>query len=234
MSECLLASSIGVALLDENYRYLELNEALARIHGVRREVSKESCMAELLPVVWAALKPIVERVLSTGESVSSVQVSGNFCAQPGCDHCWLVSIHTAPKSAASRAALILLVSDLTEHWRLGEIISPRGRLVSIAQPSQPAASRQRSVDGRGLSNRQTQVLALIGSGRTSKEVATSLGLSTYTIREFRKALCRKLGLHSAAELVAFAAHHGSRAEIHPSNQMLSALRTGWPARYCPI
>jgi len=40
MSECLLASSIGVALLDENYRYLELNEALARIHGVRREVSK--------------------------------------------------------------------------------------------------------------------------------------------------------------------------------------------------
>jgi len=54
-----------------------------------------------------------------------------------------------------------------------------------------------------LTHRELQVVRMIGEGRTSKEIASELVLSTGTIGNYRKALCRKLCLHSTAELAAF-------------------------------
>jgi DNA-binding CsgD family transcriptional regulator len=50
-----------------------------------------------------------------------------------------------------------------------------------------------------------QILALVGVGRSSADLAICLGVSEATVIQHRKALCRKLGLHSAAELVVNAA-----------------------------
>jgi DNA-binding CsgD family transcriptional regulator len=55
-----------------------------------------------------------------------------------------------------------------------------------------------------LSGRQRSVLALIGQGRTTKEIAAVLQISVETISGHRKKLCTKLGLHSTASLAAFA------------------------------
>jgi DNA-binding CsgD family transcriptional regulator len=57
---------------------------------------------------------------------------------------------------------------------------------------------------RKLTAREVQVLALVGEGKTSKQVAQSLNLSVETVANHRKHICRKLGLHSTAELVAYA------------------------------
>ena len=57
---------------------------------------------------------------------------------------------------------------------------------------------------RKLTAREMQVLALVGEGKTSKQVALSLNLSVETVANHRKHICRKLGLHSTAELVAYA------------------------------
>ena len=57
---------------------------------------------------------------------------------------------------------------------------------------------------RKLTARELQVLALVGEGKTSKQVAQSLNLSVETVANHRKHICRKLGLHSTAELVAYA------------------------------
>jgi DNA-binding CsgD family transcriptional regulator len=56
-----------------------------------------------------------------------------------------------------------------------------------------------------LTARETQVLALVGEGKTSKQVAQELNLSVETVANHRKHICRKLGVHSTAELVAYAA-----------------------------
>jgi len=56
-----------------------------------------------------------------------------------------------------------------------------------------------------LTQREKQVLDLIGFGKTTKEVAAILNLSTGTIGNHRKSICRKLDAHSTAELVASAA-----------------------------
>jgi DNA-binding NarL/FixJ family response regulator len=55
-----------------------------------------------------------------------------------------------------------------------------------------------------LSARELQVLELLRSGKTTKQIASQLHLSTRTVDIHRANLKRKLGLRSGAELIAFA------------------------------
>ena len=52
-----------------------------------------------------------------------------------------------------------------------------------------------------LTSREQQVLDLVGKGKTTKEIATILNLSTGTVGNHRKSICRKWDVHSTAELV---------------------------------
>jgi DNA-binding CsgD family transcriptional regulator len=56
----------------------------------------------------------------------------------------------------------------------------------------------------GLTAREHEVMMLLGRGKTSKEIAIHLNISAATVGSHRKALCRKLNVHSTAELVHFA------------------------------
>lgn len=55
-----------------------------------------------------------------------------------------------------------------------------------------------------LTKREIEVLKLISSGMSSKEIALSLNISKFTIETHRKNIHRKLGIHTLAELVALA------------------------------
>jgi len=59
-----------------------------------------------------------------------------------------------------------------------------------------------------LSPREREVLAMICSGSTNREVAEHLGLSVNTVETHRKHIIDKLDLHSTAELVRYAIRHG--------------------------
>ena len=59
-----------------------------------------------------------------------------------------------------------------------------------------------------LSHRETQVLTLIAHGRTSKEVATELGISVATVDTHRTNLMSKLHIRNVAGLVVYAFRSG--------------------------
>ena len=59
----------------------------------------------------------------------------------------------------------------------------------------------------GLSNRELQVLRLIASGRTIKEVASELSLSEKTVGTYRARLSEKMGLSTNVELTRYALQH---------------------------
>jgi two-component system response regulator NreC len=63
---------------------------------------------------------------------------------------------------------------------------------------------RRTVNGDGLSPRETEVLRAIALGYTSAEIAAKLHLSRRTIETHRANIHRKLGLATRAELVHFA------------------------------
>lgn len=59
-----------------------------------------------------------------------------------------------------------------------------------------------------LTRRERELLSLTAGGATARDVAARLGISPLTARKHRENLMRKLDLHSAAELAAFAVRIG--------------------------
>lgn len=62
-----------------------------------------------------------------------------------------------------------------------------------------------------LTPRESQVMRLIAGGKTSKEVAVLLNLGHETVRSYRKALMKKLGVTNVAELTQLALKHNTGA-----------------------
>jgi DNA-binding NarL/FixJ family response regulator len=67
-----------------------------------------------------------------------------------------------------------------------------------------ATSTERSDPIGRLSNRELQVLSLIGRGQSSREAADRLGLSVKTVETHRQSLKRKLNLATNAQLLQYA------------------------------
>ncbi len=55
-----------------------------------------------------------------------------------------------------------------------------------------------------LTSREREVLQMLAEGKTNKDIANLLNLSTYTVETHRSNLMQKLDLHNTAELVLYA------------------------------
>ena len=77
-------------------------------------------------------------------------------------------------------------------------------VVEVFLSKDPASTRR----GASLTFRQREVLQLLAEGRTVKDIATLLKVSTRTV-EFHKAqIMEQLQLHSTADLIKYALTHG--------------------------
>ena len=59
-----------------------------------------------------------------------------------------------------------------------------------------------------LSERQREVVKLVAEGKTTKEIASVLGVGVRTADSHRTAVMRKLGIHQTAGLVRYAIREG--------------------------
>jgi DNA-binding CsgD family transcriptional regulator len=64
--------------------------------------------------------------------------------------------------------------------------------------------KQRGDPLERLSNRELQVLNLIGTGKTTRQIAADLSLSVKTVESHRQRIKKKLNLVSSPQLVQFA------------------------------
>ena len=84
-----------------------------------------------------------------------------------------------------------------------------GRYISAALAERMAAhlgsgSRKGSLPHEELSNREFEVLRLIGAGRTPAQIAEELFLSVKTVSTYRSRILQKMGLSNNAELMSYA------------------------------
>ncbi len=71
-----------------------------------------------------------------------------------------------------------------------------------------------------LSPREVQVLRLVAEGKTSKDIAVLLDLGLQTVRGYRKALMKKLGVNNVAGLTQMAMAAGLTHWNHPDAKPL--------------
>lgn len=79
-----------------------------------------------------------------------------------------------------------------------------------------AAGAERADPIGRLSNRELQVLSLIGRGQSSREAADRLGLSVKTVETHRQSLKRKLNLATNAQLLQYAINWYANRSKPPS------------------
>jgi two-component system nitrate/nitrite response regulator NarL len=69
-----------------------------------------------------------------------------------------------------------------------------------------AAGDERSSEE--LTKREKEVLVLVASGKSNKEIATELNMSTRTVETHREKVMKKLNMHTVAELTQHAISKG--------------------------
>jgi DNA-binding NarL/FixJ family response regulator len=55
-----------------------------------------------------------------------------------------------------------------------------------------------------LTDREKEILQLLAEGKSNKDIATALNLSTNTVETHRTRIMQKLDLHSVAEIILYA------------------------------
>jgi len=126
----------------------------------------------------------------------------------------VLSMHPAAQFAR-RAIAAGALGYLTKESAATELVQAveqirRGRqyLGNRAQERDALAISADRAPHDALSDREYQVLRMLGSGRTVSEIAASLGLSVKTVSTYRARLLDKLQMRSNAELMRYAIENG--------------------------
>ena len=130
----------------------------------------------------------------------------------------LLSVHSDPPFIQSA---ISLGADayVLKNGRATEIITAIRAVTKGGSYFSPAVAREIVEQLRSpkagpaepfslLSGREREVLHLIAEGRSAKEIAVDLEISTKTVEAHRTSLMRKVGVRKATELVRYALRHG--------------------------
>jgi two-component system response regulator NreC len=96
-----------------------------------------------------------------------------------------------------------LVHAIREVSRGGIYLSP-----DISRTVLGAFLSKTDLPADPLTSRERQVLQLVGEGKSTKEVASLLGISTKTAESHRTRLMQKLDIHETASLVRYAIRRG--------------------------
>ena len=156
---------------------------------------------------------------------SSPDVIVMDCAMPGVDG--LQATQTIRKDVPACAVLMLSMHSEDTWVRRAFAAGARGYILKNAadldlveairkvaageKVIDPRIEREPSLKGErdlGLTARELQILQLIASGKSNKEIAVELKLSANTVAVHRANIMDTLGIHKTAELVVYAIRHG--------------------------
>lgn len=106
-----------------------------------------------------------------------------------------------------------IARKLMGQFRVSSAVAPAATSSSPTEPTTFASSQiSETSDQPRLTSRETEVLAMIGSGLMIKQVASQLGIGYHTVNDNIKSIYRKLGIRTRAQAAAEAGKRGLIAQ----------------------
>jgi two-component system, NarL family, response regulator NreC len=203
----LLADDHGV--VRKGLRFLLENEPDLEVVGEASDGRQAVDMAsELHPdvIVMDIAMPRLNGIDATGQIVKQLSGAGVIMLSMYSDEEYLVRA-----LSAGAKGYLLKDSAETDLVRAVHSVSEGKPFFSPAIAKTLLEDYVRRLQQRGmsdsyelLSDREREVLQLLAEGKTNKEVATLLNLSTHTVETHRTHIMQKLNLHNTAEIVLYA------------------------------
>jgi PAS domain S-box-containing protein len=113
------AAPVGFAFVDRDLRVIRINAAMARTSGRRPEDYVGKTVPEMAPDIWPGLEPVFARVLSSGRSVTNLEIEREpgGPAPPG--H-WLASYY--PVSVDGEVTGVgMVIVDVSERQKADDL-----------------------------------------------------------------------------------------------------------------
>ena len=145
LESLLAASPVGIAFVDRELRFLQINEALARLDGRPAAEHIGRTVAEMVPAYAEPLDRQLRRVLETGES--ALNVESEMAGPTPDDRHWLLASYFPVRSPSGRilgvGAIVLDVSSTrqveealrVEQTRLQSIVEHSPLAIWIKDPT---------------------------------------------------------------------------------------------------
>lgn len=112
---------VGMGLVDREYRYLRINDTLARINGIPREAHLGRVCFDLVPGITDRIKPLYDQVFQTGKAVKNKEVRGKTPASDK-ERCWLVNYHPMTHKNGEVWGVSSIVQDITARKEMEEAL----------------------------------------------------------------------------------------------------------------
>ena len=113
----LMTAPIGVAFLDLELRFQQINERLAKINGLPVAAHLGRTLREVLPRLAEIIEPHYQRVITTGEPLHDWELHGKPAAQPGAELYALVTIFPVPSRDGQILGVGVIITDITARKR---------------------------------------------------------------------------------------------------------------------
>lgn len=111
------ASVLGIAILDQEFRYLAVNNALATINGISAQAHFGRTVREILGHAATTIEKAMNRVLVTGQSVSNFEITAELPTRNEEGH-WLASYFPIKDAAGRVRQIAALVVETTKQKKL--------------------------------------------------------------------------------------------------------------------
>ena len=121
------------------------------------------------------------------------------------------------------ARAYILKTDRSESIvKAVEVVSEGGRFLTpkvseiVLEGFLKARSQHRHGERAGARTtpREIEIISLLAAGKSNREIALQLEIYVRTVQTHRSNIMLKLGLHSLAELIHYAARHGISSPLH--------------------
>jgi len=187
--------------LEQNNNFEVVGEATEGRSAVRMA-------EELLPdiVIIDIAMPNLNGIQATGQIVKKNAQTGVIILSMHSDETYI----TRALAAGARGYLLKDNAEV-DLFRAVQVVSQGKPFFSPAIAKTLLEDYMRHMQQRGLEDsydlltvREKEILQLLAEGKSNKEVASMLNLSTNTVETHRTRIMQKLDLHSAAEIVLYA------------------------------
>ncbi|MDP3911501.1 MAG: PAS domain-containing protein, partial [Gemmatimonadales bacterium] len=172
------AAPAGLAILDRELRYVQLNETLAAMNGLSVQEHLGSPVREVLPALAPVVEPILQQILATGEPALNIEVSGESLAQTGATRHWLASYFPLPGRGGRPAGIGAIVVEDTGRRRAEEARRRSGAEFRAIVEQATYGIYRSTVDGK-LKRVNPALVRMLGYDSEAEVLALDLARDVY-------------------------------------------------------
>lgn len=134
LDQSLHMSPIGFALIDKDYKYIRVNDALARINGIEANAHLGRSIMDVLPMIAFEAIPRINEVLRTGKSQMNIPFRGHPPQNPSLFIAGLLSYYPVRHPSSQEIfAVAFSFQDISEHLKIQSLLSENEERLRFAQ-----------------------------------------------------------------------------------------------------